>query len=110
MDRTNEPIYKSTKKTAHDSGASLYLVRKLIQAGEIPFIVSGNSGCRNGEVVGLRWDAIDFTSGEVKIKLNAQYATGRGVYLSTTKNRKNRTITLNAPVLAIIKSMAAGTG
>ncbi len=62
-----------------------------------------DSGCRNGEVVGLKWDAINFTNGEVKIRLNAQYASGKGIYLSTPKNRKNRTITLNPPALAVMR-------
>ena len=61
-----------------------------------------DSGCRRGEIVGLRWEEIDFKTGKVNICRNAQYTAGKGTYISTTKNRKNRVIYLNRPVLTVL--------
>ena len=62
-----------------------------------------DSGCRRGEVVGLKWDAIDFKRGMVEISRNAQYTSGKGTYITTPKSGKSRTIYINAPVLAVLK-------
>lgn len=61
-----------------------------------------DSGCRRGEIVGLKWSEIDFKTGKVNICRNAQYTSGKGTYISTPKNRKNRVIYLNRPVLAVL--------
>lgn len=61
-----------------------------------------DSGCRRGEIVGLKWSEIDFKTGKVNICRNAQYTVGKGTYISTPKNRKNRVIYLNRPVLAVL--------
>lgn len=61
-----------------------------------------DSGCRRGEIVGLKWEEIDFKTGKVNICRNAQYTAGKGTYISTPKNRKNRVIYLNRPVLAVL--------
>lgn len=61
-----------------------------------------DSGCRRGEIVGLKWSEIDFKTGKVNICSNAQYTAERGTYISTPKNRKNRVIYLNPPVLAVL--------
>lgn len=61
------------------------------------------SGCRRGEVVGLMWDDIDFTAGKVTIQRNAQYTTGKGVYVTTPKTGRLRTIPISFRALAILK-------
>lgn len=63
-----------------------------------------DSGCRRGEVVGLKWSEIDFETGRCNICRNAQYTAGKGTYISTTKSRKNRVIFLNRPVLDVLKA------
>lgn len=62
-----------------------------------------DSGCRRGEIVGLKWEEIDFATGKVNICRNAQYTAGKGTYISTPKNRKNRVIKLNPPALAVMR-------
>lgn len=61
-----------------------------------------DSGCRRGEIIGLKWSEIDFKTGKVNICRNAQYTAGKGTYISTTKNRKNRVFYLNRPVLTVL--------
>ena len=62
-----------------------------------------DSGCRRGEVVGIMWDAVNLKTGEVKIFRNAQYTAGKGTYITTTKNRKNRVLYLNPAVVSVMK-------
>lgn len=61
-----------------------------------------DSGCRRGEIIGLKWSEIDFTTGRCNICRNAQYTVESGTYITTPKNTKSRVIFLNAPVLAIL--------
>lgn len=62
-----------------------------------------DSGCRAGEIVGLKWSDIDFTSGCVNIRRNVQYTSKKGIYISTPKTHRNREIKLNAPALEKMK-------
>lgn len=61
-----------------------------------------DSGCRRGEIIGLKWEEIDFNTGKVNICRNAQYTSGKGTYVSTPKNGKSRIICLNEPVLKVL--------
>ena len=62
-----------------------------------------DTGCRRGEVVGLKWDAIDIKTGEITISRNAQYTAGKGTYIAAPKNGKTRSITLTPQGLAVMK-------
>lgn len=62
-----------------------------------------DSGCRRGEVIGLKWEAIDFKTGKVNIINNAQYTAGKGTYITTPKSGKSRVIYLNPPALAVMR-------
>ena len=62
-----------------------------------------DTGCRRGEIMGLKWECIDFDNSEITIKYNAQYSKDRGVYLTTPKNGKSRTIRINPPVVKVLK-------
>lgn len=56
------------------------------------------TGARAGEVYGLKWDAIDFTKGQIIIKR----AVSRGVLMERTKTKQQRVVPLArdlAPVL-----------
>lgn len=64
-----------------------------------------DTGCRRGEIVGLRWSDIDFKTGKVEISRNAQSAPGKGVYITTPKSRKSRIIFMNAPVITIMQTL-----
>ena len=61
-----------------------------------------DSGCRRGEIIGLKWEEVDFKTGKVNICRNAQYTSGKGIYISTPKNGKSRIIYLNPPVLKVL--------
>lgn len=61
-----------------------------------------DSGCRAGEIVGLKWSEIDFETGKVNICRNLQYIPNKGVTINTPKNGKSREIYVNEKVLAVL--------
>jgi len=66
-------------------------------------ILAIDSGCRAGELMGLKWSDIDFKTGKVNICRSVQYTKEKGVYTSTPKNRKSRVININVSVLAVLR-------
>lgn len=63
-----------------------------------------DTGCRRGEIMGLKWDKVDLKTGACEIFRNRQYNPDtHSDYITTPKNGKGRTIFLNPPVLQILK-------
>lgn len=68
------------------------------------------TGMREGEVLGLMWDCVDFGAGTITInkQLQRYREPGGGVYrISVPKNSKGRTITPAASVMALLKQHRA---
>jgi len=68
------------------------------------FIVDLFTGMRQGEILGLTWDCVDFVNGTVLIKQQLQKEKKRGgiYYLAPLKNNKSRKIT---PATLVIESL-----
>ena len=45
------------------------------------------SGCRRGELLGLKWDHVDWENGQIHIDCTLLYAGDRGVYEGSPKTR-----------------------
>lgn len=56
------------------------------------YIVTLFTGMRRGEVLGLKWECVDFDNGTIKVKRQIQKRKGRNkvYYLAPTKNGKER--------------------
>lgn len=69
------------------------------------YLVTLFTGMREGEVLGLTWDCIDFKGGTITIKHQLQKERGgNGKYhLVSTKNGKSRKITPAPSVLSVLK-------
>ena len=52
------------------------------------------TGCRRGEIVGLKWDCVNCADSSIRIDTTLLYTPDRGVYESTTKTGADRTIKL----------------
>lgn len=63
------------------------------------------TGLREGEVLGLTWDCVDFQRGTVLIKqqLRREQKKGGQYYFSSPKNGKSRTLTLAPSVLQLFR-------
>lgn len=65
------------------------------------------SGARLGEVMGLRWNCVDFDNSRVLIKNNLQYLHTRGLYETTTKTGEERYISLPESVMDLLRAWKA---
>ena len=73
---------------------------------ETLFTVTLFTGMREGEVLGLMWDCVDFEVGTITVnkQLQLHEAVSGGAYqLGSTKNGKGRSITPAASVMALLK-------
>ncbi|DAA88427.1 TPA: hypothetical protein CPT87_05055 [Candidatus Gastranaerophilales bacterium HUM_5] len=62
------------------------------------------TGCRRSEIIGLKWDKINFKNNTITIDSNALYTKDRGVYTDTTKTEaSNRVISIPAELVVLIK-------
>lgn len=63
------------------------------------------TGIREGEVLGLTWDCVDFEHGTLLIKQQLCHArqAGGSCYLSSTKNNKSRCLALAPSVLRLFR-------
>ena len=62
------------------------------------------SGCRRGERLGLKWDHVNWESGQIHIDCTLLYAGDRGVYEGTPKTRDSvRTIKLPEETMALLE-------
>jgi integrase len=63
------------------------------------------TGCRRGEIVGLKWDKIDFTNNQINISKHILYTTERGIYEDDLKtDASKRLIKIPAELTALLKS------
>lgn len=66
------------------------------------------TGARRGEILGLKWAAVDFGSNRIRICNNVLYSSERGVYEDTPKTEtSNRTITLPAETMQLLRQYKA---
>lgn len=67
-----------------------------------------NTGCRRGELVGLKWSDIDFTTGIVTVSRSNYKLTGdKEIKSKSTKTGKSRTIMLPPYCIALLKKYRA---
>lgn len=65
------------------------------------------TGCRRGEIMGLRWDKIDLKTGVVIIDTALLYTKSKGVYEDTTKTGRARHIILPPESITLLKKWRA---
>lgn len=66
---------------------------------ELLYLVTLFTGMRQGEVLGLTWDCVDFEKGTVTVNKQLQKTTGGVYHLVPTKSDRGRTITPAAFVM-----------
>lgn len=61
------------------------------------------TGCRRGEIMGLKWAKIDFQNNQIRIDNNLQYTPARGLYEESPKTAASiRNIKLPAETMALL--------
>ena len=61
------------------------------------------TGCRRGEIMGLKWEKVDFENSRVKIDRALIVSPSMGVYESTTKTSDIRYLTLPAETMSLLR-------
>lgn len=64
-----------------------------------------DSGIRRGEACALEWSDIDWAKGTITIRRNAQYTPAAGVYVTSPKNGKSRTVDVGPDVLKLLQQL-----
>ena len=64
--------------------------------------LAADSGARRGELCGLQWSDVDWNKGTVTIRRNLQYTPAAGVYETSPKNGKTRTVDIGEETLALL--------
>ena len=65
------------------------------------------TGCRRGEIVGLRWEKIDFENRQIRIDSSLSYVPGVGTYEGPTKTKRTRFVTIPAQTVTMLKQYRA---
>ncbi len=66
-------------------------------------LLTADTGARRGEVCGLEWDDINWEEGTVTFSRNLQYTPGTGVYFTSPKNGKARTVDIGEDTIEILR-------
>lgn len=64
-----------------------------------------DTGIRRGEACALEWSDIDWAKGTITIRRNAQYTPAAGVYVTSPKNGKSRTVDVGLDVLKLLQQL-----
>lgn len=63
------------------------------------------TGCRRGEIMGLKWNKVDFKNNQIRIDNNLLYAKDKGIYEDTPKTEQSkRTITIPSELMELLKT------
>lgn len=111
MLKVKRPVSRKDEK-AQDEGEKAYTVQQLryiLQCLEREPLkwrayinLVADTGIRRGEACGLEWSDIDWRNETVTIRRNAQYTPEAGVYITTPKNGKSRTVDIGLDVLELL--------
>ena len=99
------PRYRRKRKSTEVASAQISAFLTAIQGNrfETLFILTLFSGMREGEVLGLTWDCIDFHTGIISVEKQMQLHQdkgSKGYELVSPKNGRSRTIAAAQTVLA----------
>lgn len=95
---------KQTLKTMEDTDVAAFLKEIKGNPYENILFVTAFTGLREGEVLGLTWDCVDFERGQLLI--NKQHNRAKGeteFHFSPLKNSKIRTLTVADEVLNVLR-------
>ncbi|MBE6571940.1 MAG: site-specific integrase [Ruminococcaceae bacterium] len=68
------------------------------------------TGARRGEILGLKWSDIDFTTNQLHLCNNLLYTKERGIYTNSLKTGESRYVTVAKEVAALLKAWRAEQG
>lgn len=95
---------KAVLKTMEDTDVARFLQEIKDDPYENVLFVTAFTGLREGEVLGLTWDCVDFEKGQLLINKQHNRAKGeKEFHFSPLKNSKIRTVTVAQEVLNVLE-------
>lgn len=67
--------------------------------------LAADTGARKGELCALQWSDINFATGVITIRRNLQYTPAAGVYETSPKNGKGRTVDVGPAALSLLRQL-----
>ena len=64
-----------------------------------------DTGIRRGECCALKWENIDFKSGEITIAGNLCYTSEKGIYMDSPKNGRKRTVYAGDDTIVLLRQL-----
>ena len=61
-----------------------------------------DTGARRGEMLGIKWESVDFNANTIYFCNNVLYTKDDGIYEDTTKTNKNRLVAISPVVMSIL--------
>ena len=62
------------------------------------------TGCRRGEIMGLKWDRVHLDKHYLTIDNNLRYSKARGIYAETPKTGETRYISIPAETISLLRA------
>ena len=62
-----------------------------------------DTGCRRGEIMGLKWESVDLNDVIITIERSLLYSSQKGVFESTTKNDIDRVLRISSETILLLK-------
>lgn len=100
--RKDEAITKVDAHTADEIASIEKALEREPLKWQVMFRLLCDTGLRRGEACAIKWDHIDFTKSTIRIDASLGYTPAKGVYETTTKNRKHRTVSIGNDVAMLL--------
>ena len=102
-------VEKKEMLTLSNETLKLFLAEIKGKAHEDLFFVDVFTGLREGEIIGLTWDCIDFSKGIIRVEkqLKRKTATNNDYHFDTLKNGKTRIVTPAPFVFDVLRKVKA---
>lgn len=112
MLKVKRPRQSKEEKTDEGKAYSLEELRHILScADNEPLLwrtyiyLAADTGARRGELCGLQWADLDFRTGAVTLRRNLQYTKDKGVYETTPKNGKSRTVDIGPQTVELLRQL-----
>lgn len=109
--RATPPIRKRLHEPDYFQPEELYRIFEALESESIKYktlvYLLAVTGCRRGEIIGLRWEKIDFENMQIKIDSALNYLPDGGTFDGPTKTKNTRYITLPKETVSLLQKYRA---
>ena len=72
---------------------------------QVYITLAADTGCRRGELCALQWQDISWKEAKITVCRNLQYSTEKGIYTTTPKNGKTRSVDIGPDTLHLLRQL-----